>query len=290
MKPNNYQHQPNTASAKKSRASLLSTWLAIATCALLSSGCASIVSPSHYNVPFDSDPQGATLTVKDRAGTLYFQGTTPTTVALKPGAGYFRSANYSISFSKPGYKTETVSLPATINSAYIVGNFFFGGWLGWLVIDPATGAMWTLPKKTIFKTLTPEPGTVVSSAPKIQNTVVATENKTPLHVPIEQESIPVIVQLTNETFDERTKNGIVIVNFYNKHAPQQDSMLEELARELDGVAVVAKLSLDTARSRIKQFNITDVPTFIVFKNGRPMSIFVGLRPKETFVDAVNAIK
>lgn len=292
MKPNNLHHQPNMASAKKSRACRFSTWLAIATCAFLSSGCASIVSPSHYNVPFDSNPQGAKLTIKDRAGRLFFDGTTPTTVALKPGAGYFRAANYSISLSKPGYKTEVSRISATINPAYIVGNFFFGGTLGWLIVDPASGAMWRLSTKTVSKTLTPELGTAV---PKIQNTALETETNAPLplyaSVPIEGEkkTIPLVTSLTEETFDERIKKGIVIVNFYNKHAPPQDAMMEELARELNGV-VVAKLSLDAARSRVKQFNITDVPTFIIFENGRPMTTLVGLRPKKTFIDSVNAIK
>lgn len=27
---------------------------------------------------------------------------------------------------------------------YAVGNLFIGGLVGWLIVDPATGAMWTL--------------------------------------------------------------------------------------------------------------------------------------------------
>jgi hypothetical protein len=33
---------------------------------------------------------------------------------------------------------------------YLVGNFFFGGLIGWLIIDPLTGAMWTLSPEMIY--------------------------------------------------------------------------------------------------------------------------------------------
>ena len=37
--------------------------------------------------------------------------------------------------------------------SYLVGNFFIGGLIGWLVVDPLTGAMWTLSPDTIYTDL-----------------------------------------------------------------------------------------------------------------------------------------
>ena len=46
------------------------------------------------------------------------------------------------------------SFAATDNTFwYIGGNILFGGILGWLIIDPATGAMWKLDTNEINVTL-----------------------------------------------------------------------------------------------------------------------------------------
>ncbi|MDB4525936.1 hypothetical protein N9065_03445 [Akkermansiaceae bacterium] len=42
--------------------------------------------------------------------------------------------------------TGTQSLDASMDPWY-AGNIIFGGILGVLVVDPATGAMWQLPKE-----------------------------------------------------------------------------------------------------------------------------------------------
>ncbi len=45
---------------------------------------------------------------------------------------------------KEGYVKQVVSIESRVDGWYIVGNLFFGGLLGYLIIDPATGTMWTL--------------------------------------------------------------------------------------------------------------------------------------------------
>lgn len=36
---------------------------------------------------------------------------------------------------------------------YLVGNIFIGGLIGWLIVDPLTGAMWTLSPDMIYAPL-----------------------------------------------------------------------------------------------------------------------------------------
>jgi len=108
-------------------------------------GCASIVSKSDYPVSFNSDPSGAKVIITDvKAGRVVYEGKTPCTITLKAKHGFFSSAKYSVSFKLPGYETQTISLEANLDGWYF-GNILFGGLIGILIVDPATGAMWKLP-------------------------------------------------------------------------------------------------------------------------------------------------
>ena len=109
---------------------------------LFSVGCASIVSSPNRPVAITSEPMGATFVVKKDNGIAVSSGVTPSTITLSSSGGYFRPAKYLIEFTKDGYK-QTVPLSGTLNGWYI-GNFLFGGLIGLLIVDPATGAMWRL--------------------------------------------------------------------------------------------------------------------------------------------------
>jgi hypothetical protein len=116
--------------------------------------CASIVSKSKYPVAISSAPAGASVTITDRNGKEVFSGVAPTTATLKSGAGYFSKAIYKVTFSKPGFDTKEMTLEADINGWYF-GNLVFGGLLGLLVVDPATGAMYRISEKEMQGVLVP---------------------------------------------------------------------------------------------------------------------------------------
>ena len=107
-------------------------------------GCSSIVSKSEYPVGISSQPQGADITIVNRAKETVFSGRTPTTITLTAKAGFFKGENYTVTFKKEGYALHTAQIERGVDGWYIAGNLFFGGLIGWLIVDPATGAMWTL--------------------------------------------------------------------------------------------------------------------------------------------------
>lgn len=110
----------------------------------LLAGCASIISKSQYPVTISSKPEGADITIVNRAKEIVFRGKTPTTVTLKASAGFFKGENYTVIFKKEGYAPHTAQIERGVDGWYIFGNLLFGGLIGWLIVDPATGAMWTL--------------------------------------------------------------------------------------------------------------------------------------------------
>jgi hypothetical protein len=119
--------------------------LLLAVCvALYSTGCASIVSKSSYTVAINSHPDKASFRIDDEDGNTVHAGTTPATVTLDAGGAYFDGYDYMVTFDKPGYSGRTVQLSSSIDLWYVFGNLFIGGLIGWVIVDPLTGAMWKL--------------------------------------------------------------------------------------------------------------------------------------------------
>lgn len=108
-------------------------------------GCSSIVSKSDYPISIASTPTGASVVISDlKKGKEIFKGITPCNVTLKAKSGFFSPAKYSVVIKKPGYESQNVTLTASLDGWYF-GNILFGGLIGMLIVDPATGAMWKLP-------------------------------------------------------------------------------------------------------------------------------------------------
>lgn len=115
-------------------------------------GCATIFEGSTQPVTFKSVPEAAGISITNRAGEKIHAGTTPVTLTLKRGAGYFKSEVYSVRIEKEGFKTKDLTVTGSVNGWY-VGNILFGGIIGLLIVDPATGAMYDLAPDTINASL-----------------------------------------------------------------------------------------------------------------------------------------
>ncbi len=117
------------------------------------SGCATIFTGGgSQKVSIASTPPGAQVSITNRAGTVVSTGSTPFEVKLKKGAGYFKSENYTLNFTMPGYQPQQARLTPKISGWYF-GNIAIGGLLGMVGIDPATGAMYKLEPKDVAVTL-----------------------------------------------------------------------------------------------------------------------------------------
>ena len=124
----------------------ISKYITLFVIALSATSCASIVTQSVYPVDFNSDPQGAALTVENRDGRVVYSGRTPATVWLEPSAGYMRPEHYKVTYLQPGGEPVTTSIDARIDGWYFANLLWMpAAWVGMLLIDPLTGAMWKIP-------------------------------------------------------------------------------------------------------------------------------------------------
>ncbi|MBJ6724924.1 hypothetical protein [Geomesophilobacter sediminis] len=141
---------------------------AVALMALVSlTGCASIVSKSEWPVTIQSNPTGAKCVISKENGVSIQVGETPMTVTLSSSKGYFSKAEYKLVCNKEGYQASEAEFKAHINGWYLGGNLVFGGLIGYLIVDPATGAMWRLDETTTVNLLSAGAKTAdASPAPK----------------------------------------------------------------------------------------------------------------------------
>lgn len=126
------------------RLGVLALVFVLASMMVFSQGCASIIEGSKGTVKLTSEPDGAAYTIYDKKGEAVDNGTTPATVTLKRGAGYFSAQKYTVKFEKSGCSPCEARIGTGVSLWYAVGNLVFGGLIGYLVVDPLTGAMFTL--------------------------------------------------------------------------------------------------------------------------------------------------
>lgn len=112
---------------------------------LLLGACASIVGERTQLIPITSTPDEADILITDETGINVFKGKTPTTVTLhKSDGSYWGKKSFNVKISKPGFQTQSIPIKASANGWYIGGNIIFGGLIGWFIVDPLNGAMYTL--------------------------------------------------------------------------------------------------------------------------------------------------
>ena len=65
--------------------------------------------------------------------------------------------------------------------------------------------------------------------------------------------------------------------------------LEQLATENAGKARIVKVNIDDAQDLAVQFNVSSIPTLLIFKGGEVVGQFVGLKPKTALQQALNSV-
>jgi thioredoxin 1 len=92
-----------------------------------------------------------------------------------------------------------------------------------------------------------------------------------------------IKYLNDENFDRSVASGVVLVDFYADWCGpcrMLSPVIEELAQEMGNKITVAKVDTDQAGNTAAKFEVTSIPTLILFKNGQVVKRVVGLKDLE----------
>ncbi|MFH0865320.1 MAG: thioredoxin [Bacteroidota bacterium] len=99
-----------------------------------------------------------------------------------------------------------------------------------------------------------------------------------------------ILHLNDNNFEEKISNGVVLVDFWAtwcKPCLMQAPILEEVNREMGGKVTIAKLDIDKNKVTTNRYGVMNIPTMLLFNNGKQVNQFVGLTKKEILIKAIN---
>lgn len=104
-----------------------------------------------------------------------------------------------------------------------------------------------------------------------------------------------VLEITDSNFQSEVASASepVLVDFW---APwcmpcrQIAPMIDQLAAENAGSVRVGKVNVDENPQIASTFGIQNIPTLIIFKNGQPVSRFVGGKPKSQLQAALDEAK
>lgn len=95
-----------------------------------------------------------------------------------------------------------------------------------------------------------------------------------------------VVEINTSNFDtEVSSNGVTVVDFYADWCGpcrKMGPILEEVEAELTHVKF-AKINTDDNLEMAKKYQVSGLPTLMVFKNGEPIERIVGLMPKSSII-------
>lgn len=96
---------------------------------------------------------------------------------------------------------------------------------------------------------------------------------------------------TDDNFDAEAlkASGLVLIDFWAEWCTpchMLSPIIEEVAKEFEGKVKSGKLNVDENQATAARYQVMSIPTVLLFKNGELVEAFVGVQPKEAYVEAI----
>ncbi len=99
--------------------------------------------------------------------------------------------------------------------------------------------------------------------------------------------------ITDLDFDKTIKKGITLIDFWAVWCGpcrRQAPIVEEIANEVSKKITIGKLDVDKNKIASSTYSVRNIPTLIIFKDGKEVKRMVGLQNKEAILAALKEIK
>jgi len=113
---------------------------------------------------------------------------------------------------------------------------------------------------------------------------------------LEEEIVPEVIiekatDLTDLDFYNVINKGVTLVDFWAAWCAPcriQGPIVDEVAKEMGTKANVTKLNVDHFNTISMSYDVRNIPTIIIFKDGKAIERFVGVQNKDFLIQKLNA--
>ena len=94
-----------------------------------------------------------------------------------------------------------------------------------------------------------------------------------------------VIELTNGAFNEFIKEGTVLIDFYADWCMpcvMMGPIVEDISEKFKKNLKVGKVNVEDGQEIAQKFNVSSIPNFVLFKDGKVAANFVGAMSEEDF--------
>ena len=98
-----------------------------------------------------------------------------------------------------------------------------------------------------------------------------------------------VTELTNGVFNEFIKEGTVLIDFYADWCMpcvMMGPVVEEISEKFGKKLKVGKVNVEDGQEIAQKFNVSSIPNFVLFKDGKVITNFVGAMSEEDFSERI----
>jgi len=99
---------------------------------------------------------------------------------------------------------------------------------------------------------------------------------------MENDKVP---ELTNHEFEDFIEKGFVLIDFFAEWCMpclMMSPMIDELSEKFKGKIKFGKVDVGDNKEIAQKFNVSSIPNFILFKDGKQIEQFIGSVSGEEF--------
>lgn len=100
------------------------------------------------------------------------------------------------------------------------------------------------------------------------------------------------LEITDANYEEiATTDKLIMIDFWAQWCgpcKNLSPVVDDLAKEYEGKAIIAKVDVDENADIVEKFSIRNIPTILFIKNGELVDKVVGAVPKNEIVEKLQA--